>query len=324
MEKIIVGISGCGHLGRIHCKQLWELSLENEFIEFAGVFDIISEKAEEVAQLYDIRSFQSEDEMFENINALIIATPTSTHFQIASKAAKRKINLFIEKPVTSTSEQAEKLTELRDKNDIKIQIGHIERFNPAIISLSGLKLNPMFIEAHRLAEFTVRGTDVSVVHDLMIHDLDMVFHLVKSDLKKIDASGVSVISDSVDIANARLEFLNGCVANLTASRISLKKMRKMRLFMKDTYVSVDFLEGRSKIFRLCETDEEITEPYIKLSDKKKIVITQPEYVNTNPIKSEIKEFFECIIENRPVRVTLDEAARTVKVAEEIIKIISEK
>lgn len=324
MEKIFAGISGCGHLGSIHSRQLSELSSENKLIEFTGVFDIIKERSDKIASLYNVKAFESEEQMFDNINALIIATPTSTHFSVASKAAEKNINLFIEKPVTASTAEAVKLMELRDKMKIVIQIGHIERFNPAIISLQGLKLNPMFIEGHRLAGFTERGTDVTVVHDLMIHDLDIVFHLVKSELKKIDASGVAVISDSIDIANARLQFSNGCVANLTASRISLKKMRKMRLFMKDAYISIDFLEGKSKIFRLSDIDEVTDKPFIKLSERKKIIISEPDIKGNSPIKTELREFFESIIKKKPAKVSLEDATLAVKTAEEIIKIITDK
>ena len=230
IDSINVGIIGTGHLGRIHCKLLKEISECNKQIEFIGIFDKDESIKQMVANEYNVKAFNDFDDMLNEINALVIVTPTTTHFEIARQAAQKGINLFIEKPVTSELEQANRLLEYEKK--IKIQIGHVERFNPALIALENHNINPMFIETHRLAQFNPRGTDVSVIQDLMIHDIDIILHLVNSPLTKVDANGVAVISDAIDIANARLQFENGCTANITASRISLKKMRKMRIFQR--------------------------------------------------------------------------------------------
>src|SRR4030095_2660972 len=227
-KTLNIGLIGTGHLGKIHCKLLNEIAKNNPLVKFTGVFDLDSMKADEVNKLYHLRPYNSFESLLENINTLIIVTPTSTHYKIAESAIKNDINVFIEKPVTSTLDEAKELIKLSGKHEVKIQVGHVERFNPALTSLDAYEVSPMFIESHRLAQFNPRGTDVSVIQDLMIHDIDIILHLVKSPISKIDANGVAVISDAIDIANTRLTFKNGCVSNLTASRISLKKMRKMR------------------------------------------------------------------------------------------------
>lgn len=324
-DQIVAGLAGCGHLGSIHCSLLNEIASQNNSITFAGVYDIEKNRSDKTAEKLKIKSFPSLDELLSEINTLIIATPTSTHYNIAETALRKNINLFIEKPVTSTGLEARKLIDRAKSTKSKIQVGHVERFNPALTSLQKYELNPMFIETHRLAQFNPRGTDVSVIQDLMIHDIDIVLHLVKSPLTKIDANGVAVISDTIDIANARLSFENGCVANLTSSRISLKKMRKMRIFQSNTYISIDFLNNKSEVFRL-STDKNISDSTmsIEIAENKKLVYEQPvtESENNNPIKSELLSFFDSIKNNTPVKVTLEDAKQAVEAADEIIKIIS--
>lgn len=324
-KQVNIGLAGCGHLGSIHCKLLKEISEQNSDYNFIGVYDIDIEKSKKIADNYNIKAFNSLDELLSGVNTLVIVTPTSTHFEIAEKAINNNINSFIEKPVTSTLEEAKKLMELVKNKNVKIQIGHVERFNPALTSLEKYEIKPMFIESHRLAQFNPRGTDVSVIQDLMIHDIDIILNLVKSPIDRIDANGVAVISNEIDIANARLTFKNGCVANVTASRISLKKMRKMRLFQGNSYISIDFLNNKSEVFRL--TDAGANEPGMSfpVSDTKKIVFEQPQFEDAkdiNPIKNELMSFFESIVNDKSVKVSLEDGKQAVEVADEIINIIS--
>jgi predicted dehydrogenase len=325
-KELRVGLTGCGHLGKIHCRLIKDISQSRIGIKFSGIYDIDKTVSEQVSKELSLNVFRSEDDLLENIDTLVIVTPTSTHFDIAKSAVERGINLFIEKPVTSTIEEARKLTELSKLRPVKIQVGHVERFNPALTSLSKYVLNPMFIESHRLAQFNPRGTDVSVIQDLMIHDIDIILNLVNSPIKKIDANGVAVISDEIDIANARLTFDNGCTANITSSRISLKKMRKMRIFQNNAYISIDFLKNRSEIFRLADISAAVNDgTAYPVSETKKIILEQPVHdtaENPNPIKAELESFFNSIIDDKPVKVSLEDARRAVEIADEIIKIIS--
>jgi predicted dehydrogenase len=323
INYIKAGIVGCGHLGQIHCKLLNEICKNDNSISFVGVFDIDSEKNLRIAHEYNIKAFDSFPELLKEINTLIIVTPTTSHYEIAEEAIKRNVNLFIEKPVTSELDQAMRL--LGKKNDLKIQIGHVERFNQALTSLEGIKINPRFIESHRLAQFNPRGTDVSVIQDLMIHDIDIILYLVKSPIKKIDANGVAILSEAIDIANARLQFENGCTANVTASRISLKKMRKMRIFQKNAYISLDFLNNKSEIFRLADISEiKDKSTTIPISKNKHLIFEQPAFnQNHNPVKNELESFFRSILNDTPVKVSLTEGKEALEVADKIIKIINE-
>lgn len=324
-KKINAGLTGCGHLGSIHCKLLNLIASENDSVTFKGVYDTDPAKSDAVSKLYGVRAFTSLEELLNNIDTLIIVTPTSSHFQIARVALNKNINLFIEKPVTATLDEAKELIKLSKDSDIKIQVGHVERFNPALTSLEKYDLKPMFIESHRLSQFNPRGTDVSVIQDLMIHDIDIILHLVGSPIEKIDANGVAIVSEAIDIANTRLTFKNGCVANLTASRISLKKMRKMRIFQNNAYISIDFLNNKSEVFRLADSNAEAKGMTFPISDEKKIIFEQPQIENAenaNPIKNELESFFESIITGKPVKVTLEAGKEAVEVADEIIKIIS--
>ena len=325
MEQIInAGIVGLGHLGSIHCRLLKEISTENPRIQFNGVFDIDGQKNNSISKEYNVKAYPSFEDLIANINTLVIVTPTTTHFEIANLAIEKNINLFIEKPVTGSLDEA--LSLLNKKKNLKIQIGHVERFNPAFMGLKDFELKPLFIESHRLAQFNPRGTDVSVVQDLMIHDIDIILSIVKSPVTGINANGVAILSNDVDIANARMQFENGCTANITASRISLKKMRKMRIFQKNAYISIDFLNNKSEVFRLVDKasvkPESITIP---VSDDKCIVLDQPNDNNSkktyNPIKNELESFFNSILNNSPLKVTLEEGKQALEVADKISKII---
>ena len=244
---IRIGVVGAGHLGKIHLKCLGEL--EHRY-SVAGFYDIDPAVSASVMASASQPSFRSCNELLDAVDVVSIVTPTTTHFDLAAEAIRRGKHVFIEKPVTQTPEEAEALIALAQKHNVVVQVGHVERFNPAMLAVQHIPMNPMFVEAHRLAMFNPRGTDVPVVLDLMIHDLDIVLSLVKSKVKYVSANGVPVVSDTPDIANARVEFENGCVANFTASRISMKQMRKVRLFQKDAYISLDFLKKESQILRM--------------------------------------------------------------------------
>lgn len=325
MEKIKAGLFGLGHLGKTHLKLLKEICSERNDVELIGLFDSDKEKNEVISKENGFEINNSAEELISKINAAVIVTPTSSHFELAGKCIAGNINTFIEKPVTETTEQAEKLVALSKGKKIKIQIGHIERFNPAILALDSYKIAPMFIETHRLAQFNPRGTDVSVIQDLMIHDIDIILNLVKSGVKKIDANGVAIITDKIDIANARIQFENGCVANITASRISLNKMRKMRLFQKYAYISVDFLQNTSEVFRLSdgksvsEMDEGVAlTEFIQGDNTVKLFYERPVVKEVNSMKYEQNKFFDSIKNDEEPIVTLEDGLQALEVANEII------
>ena len=327
-EKLKAGIFGLGHLGKIHLKILKEICAERNDIEITGVYDSDKEKNETISKENNFEINNTADDLIKKINTAIIVTPTSTHFDIANRTISNDINTFIEKPVTDTTGEAEKLLELSKTKNIKIQIGHIERFNAAILALDNYNLAPMFIETHRLAQFNPRGTDVSVIQDLMIHDIDIILNLVKSKVKSIDANGVAIITDKIDIANARIKFENGCVANITASRISLNKMRKMRLFQKSAYISIDFLQNTSEVFRLDDgkTDNRnsiaLTE-FIQGENKVKIFYEKPPVKEVNSMKYEMNKFIDSIVDDLEPIVTLEDGLQALEVANEIVKKIED-
>lgn len=325
-KKLNIGLAGCGHLGKIHIRLLNEIASKDGSIKFSGLYDTENDILEAVSREYKIPAYGSLDEMLNVIDALVIVTPTSTHFDIAKRALEKNIHLFIEKPVTSSLAEAEELSKIAGGKNVKIQVGHVERFNPALTAIDKFEIKPMFIESHRLAQFNPRGTDVSVIQDLMIHDIDIILHLAKSAVKKIDANGVAVISDEIDIANARLTLENGCVANLTSSRISLKKMRKMRVFQNNAYISIDFLNNKSEVFRLTDINTPDTGMAFPLSETKKIVYEEPKPENAesiNPIKNELESFITSIIEDKPVKVSLNAGREAVEVADKILQIVKE-
>jgi predicted dehydrogenase len=326
MKKIKVGIFGLGKLGKIHLKLIKELCYEREDLELIGIYETDKEINVSISKENGFDLNNSVDELIGKINTAIIVTPTSTHFELAKKCILSNINTFIEKPVTETTKQAQELMELSKGRKIKIQIGHIERFNPAILALDNYHIKPMFIETHRLAEFNPRGTDVSVIQDLMIHDIDIILNLVKSKVKRIDANGVAIITDKIDIANARIQFENGCVANITASRISLKKMRKMRLFQKYAYISIDFLKNTSEVFRLSDGSNEDIEneiapvaEFIQGEKNVKLFYESPAIKEVNSMKYEQNKYFDSIVNDEEPIVTLEDGLQALEVANEIIK-----
>jgi predicted dehydrogenase len=316
-----IGLLGTGHLGKIHLKLLLELK---EQFEVIGFYDPNDENAQFVVEEYKISRFNNLDLLLEKIDCLDIVTPTITHFELASNAIKKGKHVFIEKPITQTLEEAQILVNLAQEYEVKVQIGHVERFNPAFQKALPFFNQPMFIETHRLAQFNPRGTDVPVVLDLMIHDIDIILSVVKSKVKSISASGVAVISDSDDITNARIEFENGCVANLTSSRISLKNMRKSRFFQKDAYISVDFLIKELEVFRL-ETIEGVPDPFDIVFDigenkpKKKVLFDKPEIAENNAIKSELASFHEAILKNSIPKVSIEDGYKALEIAIKIIE-----
>ncbi|MEO8514121.1 MAG: Gfo/Idh/MocA family oxidoreductase [Ignavibacteria bacterium] len=319
-----IGLTGIGHLGKIHCRLISEIAVKDKRFIFNGVYDVDRTITDTVSKEYNVKGYSNFDDMLREIDTLIIVTPTSTHFETAKQALDKDINIFIEKPVTSSLDEAEMLIIQSKNKKVKIQVGHVERFNPALVALEKFELNPKFIESHRLSQFNPRGTDVSVIQDLMIHDIDIILHLANSPVVKIDANGVAVISDEIDIANARLTLENGCVANLTSSRISLKKMRKMRIFQSNAYISVDFLNNKSEVFRLTDKNTPSEGMSYDISDTKKIIYEEPKPdnpENINPIKNELESFFESIIKDTPVKVTLAAGKEAVEVADKIINII---
>ena len=286
-----IGVVGAGHLGKIHLKILQNAP----FVNLVGFFDSDPKVREEIKSKFNIKSFDSYRELIDSSDIVDIVTPTLSHFNCAKEALKSNKHVFIEKPVTHTVEEVKKLIKLAQISGRKVQVGHVERFNPAFTEAQKLINQPRFIEVHRLAQFNSRGTDVSVIHDLMIHDLDIVLHVVKSPVKSINASGVSVLSNTPDIANARIEFINGCVANITSSRMSLNNVRKSRFFQKNAYVSVDFLNRSHEFIRL--DSNKIPSDKISVSNPnfkpKESVIIQTESISTiNPIEEELKSFYK--------------------------------
>lgn len=320
MEMLKIGVAGAGHLGKIHIRILKNLDTKFNLV---GFYDSDPDLASEVEAEFGIRAFNSIEELINNIDCLDVVTATLSHFEVAKLAAQSRKHIFIEKPLTETIEEAQKLQRLVLEADITAQVGHVERFNPAFKAAQTFLDRPMFIETHRLAQFNPRGTDVPVVLDLMIHDLDIILSVVKSNVKKVSASGVAVISESHDIANARVEFDNGCVANITASRISLKNMRKTRFFQKDAYISVDFLNKETEVFEM-EDVHGTPDPFDLVLDlgaqspKKKILIDKPEIKDTNAIRDELVSFHDCIIEKKETPVTIDDGLGAMELAYRIL------
>jgi predicted dehydrogenase len=314
-----IGVLGAGHLGSIHIKLLKEIE-QFEITGFYDPDDVASKKA--IKQL-GVKKFNSVDELIEANDVVDIVTTTLSHFECAEKSLRKSKHIFIEKPLTNTLEEAKKLLDLSKEANVKVQVGHVERFNPAFIAAEPHLSSPMFIEAHRLSQFNPRGTDVSVVLDLMIHDIDIILSVVKSNIKRISASGVAVVSDTPDIASARIEFDNGCVANITASRISLHNMRKTRFFQKNAYIAVDFLHKKLDVIKLKKVNGEkipgalIINPEDK--NPKQVVFHNPEIADTNAIKSELEIFASCIINNTNPPITVDDGYYALDVANKVLE-----
>ena len=311
-----VGVFGAGHLGRIHLQQ-W-LQIEN--VEVIGFYDPFDENAAK-AEAMGVSRFLEKEKLIAACDAIDIASTTTTHFENAELCLKNNKHLFVEKPLTNTLDEAKRLLQLIQEAGVKGQVGHVERFNPAFLSIQNRNLNPMFIECHRLAQFNPRGADVAVILDLMIHDIDIILSIVKSSVKKISASGVAIVSDTFDIANARLEFDNGCVANITASRISLKKMRKMRLFQPDAYIGIDFLEKKTEVCRISTTAEndDWAIPVELGNDKQKFIhFEAPKTDENNAIKMELEYFRDSILNDTETKISFLDGYHAMQIGYQIL------
>ncbi|GAA4900219.1 Gfo/Idh/MocA family oxidoreductase [Flaviramulus aquimarinus] len=312
------GVLGAGHLGKIHLRLL----NQSEKYDLVGFYDADETNGKNVESEFGYKFFNSIEALIDAVDMVDIVTPTLSHYNCAKQAIAKGKHIFIEKPITNTVEEAEHIRELLAENNLRGQVGHVERFNPAFLAVKEDIKSPMFIETHRLAEFNPRGTDVPVILDLMIHDIDIVLSTVKSKVKHVSASGVAVISDTPDIANARLEFENGCVANLTASRISLKKMRKARFFQKDAYISVDFLTKKCEVVKMKNAPENPGDFDMILQNaegiKKQIYFDNPPVPDNNSILDELETFADAINNNTTPVVTLHDGTEALRVATQII------
>ena len=317
-----VGVFGAGHLGKIHIQQ-WQQVADAILV---GFYDPDDKQAAIAIEKYNVKRFTNIDELIAAVDAVDIVSPTITHYNIAKSSLLNGRHVFIEKPLSHTIEEGMELVTLVKEANVKCQVGHVERYNPAFLSVGDQLLQPMFIEAHRLAQFNPRGTDVSVILDLMIHDIDIVLSLVKSPVKRISASGVAVLSETADIANARIEFDNGCVANLTSSRISIKNMRKMRLFQRDAYIGIDFLDKKTEIIRLKDDGTQsgpMDFPLEMANGETKVISVQnPEVPAMNAIRTELSEFANAILHDRPVRVSVYDGYQAMDVAHQVLKKMS--
>ena len=325
MSKIKVGVIGTGHLGKLHTKMFKSI----DYCELVGIYDSNPNQAEDVSKEYSVPAINSLDELLKQIDAVSISATTTSHYELAKKCFENGIHVFIEKPITASIKEAEELLEICEKKKLNLQVGHIERFNPALVAMEKYIDEPRFIQTDRLAQFNPRGTDVAVVLDLMIHDIDIILSLVKSDVIDVQANGVAVVSDHLDIANARLQFENGAVANVTASRISQKKMRKMRIFQRDSYIALDFVTGVAEAYRLLPPDTEINPNLISFGEigvgekRKKLVYEQPEQKELNALQHELQLFVNSIINGTKPVVSGIDGLRALKVAEIIIQKIQQ-
>lgn len=313
------GVLGAGHLGKIHLRLL----NESEKYNLVGFFDADKENAQRVEKEFGYKSFPTMEALISAVDMVVVATPTVTHFDCAKKVIEAGKHIFLEKPIAQSVDEAEKIREMVRLHKVRGQVGQVERYNPAFMSIQDKIHNPMFIETHRLAEFNPRGTDVSVVLDLMIHDIDVILSVVKSKVKSVSSSGVSVLSETPDIANARIEFDNGCVANLTASRISLKNMRKARFFQRDAYISVDFLEKKSELVRMKDAPENPDDFAMILTNaegvKKQIYFENPSVQPNNAIKDELESFADAIVADKTPEVPLIQGTEALRVAMLVIE-----
>ena len=315
-----VGVFGVGHLGKFHLNNWKEIA----GVKLVGFFDPHTETSKQVAEEYGIKRFTDADKLIDACDIVDVVTPTDQHYEVCMNAIRKGKHVFVEKPLAATVKEGRDIVNIVKEAGVKLQVGHIERFNPAYLAIKKLPLNPMFIEVHRLAQFNPRGTEVSVIMDLMIHDIDIILSLVKSDVKNISASGVAVITDTPDIANVRIEFNNGCVANLTSSRISMKKMRKMRLFQKDAYIGVDFLEKKTEIIKLKQPDDQHVFSFdIETQQgKKTIAIATPSIEATNAMKTELEAFVHAINHQQPTIVSEIDGFLAMEVGHRILEKIN--
>jgi predicted dehydrogenase len=319
-----IGVLGAGHLGKIHLKCIKEIA---DF-DLVGFYDPDTENAVRTQTEFGVKYWDSLDDLIDAVDVVDIVTPTVSHFECAAKALKKCRHVFIEKPIVTTVEEARELIKIAAEASVKVQVGHVERFNPAFLAVEAMFDRPMFIESHRLAQFNPRGTDVPVILDLMIHDIDIVLSVVRSNIRKISASGVAVVSDTPDIANARIEFDNGCVANLTASRISLKNMRKSRFFQRDAYISIDFLKKEVEVVKIIDAAGEDVPPGFVLElgpgrGTKQISFDKPEIKPLNAIKAELESFYSAIVNNTVPPVTINDGSSALEVAYQIIEKINQ-
>lgn len=314
-----VGVLGAGHLGKIHLKLL----KQSEHYQLVGFYDPDTRNAAAVEAELGVKAFSDMDSLLDAVDVADIVTPTIHHYECALKAIEKDCHVFLEKPVTTTLEQAEDLIKHLREKGLKGQVGHVERFNPAFTAVRPYINGPAFIEAHRLAEFNPRGTDVPVVLDLMIHDIDAILTLVDSPVKMLTASGAKVINNTPDIANVRLEFENGCVANITTSRISMKNMRKTRIFQRDAYITINFLKKEAEILRMHDAPERPDEYAMILTNaegvSKQIVFEKPEVQENNAILDELNTFALAIENDTTPLVTMQQATAALKVALDIVR-----
>ena len=321
-----IGLIGVGHLGKIHLKCI---QLATAHYRLAGIHDLDAELAQRVGDEYGVPVFASIADLCAAVDVVDVVTPTPSHFPVVRQALEAGCHVFVEKPLTETLEEARALIELSRRTGKLVQVGHVERFNPALLALGDAPVKPYFIEAHRLAMFNPRGTDVSVVLDLMIHDLDIVLKLADDEVTEVRASGVAVLSTSPDIVNARIEFRNGAVANLTASRVSLKNMRKVRLFQRDAYISLDLLEKESQVVRLFDPDATDIPaggqqfPLATPRGDRIIHVDQPASGPVNAIRMELESLAESIAAGRPAAVSIEDGYRALELAQRISDAVAE-
>jgi predicted dehydrogenase len=312
-----VGVFGVGHLGKFHLNN-WK---EIKTTELVGFYDPDDTIAREVADKYQLSRFSNPTQLMDVCDIVDIVAPTPAHFSLCEEAIRKGKHVFVEKPLANSMAEARELVKLVRESNVKLQVGHVERFNPAFLAVQSMPLNPLFIEVHRLAQFNPRGTEVSVILDLMIHDIDIILSIVRSEVNNISASGVAVMTETPDIASVRIEFHNGCVANLTSSRISMKKMRKMRLFQKDAYIGIDFLNKKTEVIKLkTPQDLDVFSFDIEFSSgKKTIAISNPAIPEVNAIRMELEQFTEAVLTNSPTRVSEVDGYRAMDIAHQILQ-----
>ncbi|MFT4202555.1 MAG: Gfo/Idh/MocA family oxidoreductase [Chitinophagaceae bacterium] len=313
-----IGVLGAGHIGKFHLNN-WK---EIDNVELVGFYEPNDAIAAEVEKTYQIKRFLSAEELLDNVDAADINAPTNHHFALCEMAVRKGRHIFVEKPIVKTLEEGRKLINMVREANVKVQVGHVERFNPAFVAAQKYIHQPLFIEVHRLAQFNPRGTEVSVILDLMIHDIDIILSIVKSNVKNIYASGVGVITETPDIANVRIEFHNGCVVNLTSSRISMKKMRKLRIFQKDAYIGIDFLDKKTEVIKLKHpTDSDVFSFDIDTPDgkKKTIAISNPKIQDANAMKAELESFVDAVVHNKPTEVNEIDGYLALEVAHKILE-----
>ena len=326
MPPISIGIIGAGRLGTYHARCIASVA----DAKLIGIHDLDDQRAIGLAKETNSTSFSDIGQMLRQVDAVIIAADTQYHYDLGMEAIRLGCHIFMEKPITATVEQGHDLIKAVRDHGLKIQVGHVERYNRAFRSLREQSVAPRFIESHRLSQFNPRGTDVAVILDLMIHDLDLILHLVDADLDSIDASGVAIVSDTIDIANARLNFTNGCVANVTASRISQRNMRKMRIFSTDSYLSMDFLAGKTEVFLLADPSSDQAPGTLALGEiekgrrKLKILFETAQAPEANAIEMELTDFVHSIINDTPETVPGEQGLKALELATQINDAIDEQ